>query len=225
MGSLGNSSGGAGGVGLARVEALTAPDPIAVASILDPIDPLDPTSLKYLSVGTWVRSRFTPASFQGAQSCWMKPSGAYFALDYDSDVGGVPGWDMDLVLNFGAGEVVVPYRQPNAILPGGQTYEEYWGQLLDRDLTPPDVGAPLVVRFQGAKLTGAMPDPCNVALSGPTSPIAPGSLTPWVRHPDELDAFAAQVDMIRFVVIFDASKLDFLNIVGVTNLRIRAQPN
>jgi len=224
-GPLGSSLGGAGGVGLARVESLTAPDPLQVAAILDPIDPLDPTSIKYLSTGAWVRSRFTPASFQGAQSCWMRPSGAFFALDFLPDVGATLGWDMDLILDLGGGEIVVPYRAPNAVLPGGQTYEQYWGQLLDRDLTLPEVGAPVVVRFQGAKLAGAMPDPCNVEISGPNSVIGPGTLTPWVRHPAELNAFGAQSDMIRFVIIFDASKLDFLSIKGVTNVRIHAQPN
>ena len=132
---------------------------------------------------------------------------------------------MDLILNFGAGEVTVPYRAPNGILPGQQTYEQFWGQLLDRDLQVGEIGAPLAVRFQGAKLTGAMPNPCNVELSGPASPIAAGSLTPWVRHPVELGGFAQAPDMIRFTVIFDASKVDFPKIVGVTNLRIRALPN
>ena len=131
VGALGNSTGGVGGVGLARVEAVPAPDQLQVAAIVDPIDPLDPTSSNYLSVGTWVRSRFTPASFQGAQSCWMKPTGAFFALGFEPD-GVAPGWDMDLVLNVGAGNVVVPYRMPNGILPGGVTYEEYWGTLIDR---------------------------------------------------------------------------------------------
>lgn len=222
------SQGGNGGPGLARVEAQVAPNPAAVAqiaAILEPIDGLDPLSTNYLSTGAWARSRFVPASFQGAQSCWMRPSGSFFALQFDSDVGAVPGWDMDLVLNFGAGPVTVPYRKPNGILPGGQTYEEFWGQLLDRDLQLGEVGAPIVVRFQGAKLSGAMPDPCNVAVSGPTSPLAVGSLTPWVRHPEELNAYSPPPDMIRFVILFDASKTDFLNIVGVTNLRVTATPN
>jgi hypothetical protein len=157
----------------------------------------------------------------------MRPSGSFFSLDFKFDAPLVPGWDLDLILNFGGGQpnVVVPYRKPNGILPGGQTFEQLWGQLLDRDLTPPQMGAPLVVRFQGAKLSGSMPDPCNVQNSGPLSPIAPGTLTPWVNHPSELRAFSTAVDMVRFVVIFDASKLDFSNIVGVTNLRIFANPN
>ncbi|MBK8178509.1 MAG: Ig-like domain-containing protein [Planctomycetes bacterium] len=223
--AFGPSLGGAGGPGLARVEAEIAPLAIDVAAILDPIDPLDPTSLDYLSVGTFVRSRNTPASFQGAQSCWMRPTGSFFAVDFSADAVGAPGWDMDLVLDFGAGPVTVPYRAPNGILPGGQTYEQFWGQLLDAALQVGEVGAPIVVRFQGAKLTGAMPDPCNVDISGPSSPLAPGSLTPWVRHPSELNDFGTQPDMVRFVILFDASKLDFQKIVGVTNLRIQAQPN
>ena len=155
----------------------------------------------------------------------MRPTGPFFSLQFKPDVGNGPGWDMDLILNFGQGNVIVPYRSPNNILPGGMTYEQHWGTLIDRDLLPGEVGAPLVVRFQGAKLSGAMPDPCNVAISGPASPLLPGSLTPWVPQPSDLNAFAQAPDMIRFVIIFDASKLDFLNIVGVTNLRIGGLPN
>ncbi len=223
------SLGGAGGAGLARIEQGMLPLPLVtdVASILEPYAPNLPTSLDYLSVGAWVRSRFTPASFQGAQSCWMRPTtvGNFFAVQFDADAPGLPGWDMDLVLNDAGGIVTVPYRSPNQILPPPQTYEQFWGQLLDEDLLPGELGAPLVVRFQGAKLSGAMPDPCNVLLSGPTSPIVQGSLTPWVRHPSELNAFSPAPDMIRFVITFDASKTDFLKIVGVKNLRIHALPN
>lgn len=224
LGPFGQSQGGFGGAGLARVEAEIAPSAAAVATILDPIGPNN--SEDFLSVGAWVRSRFTPASFQGAQSCWMRPTGNFFAVQFDADQVGLPGWDMDLILNFGAGNVTVPYRSPNGILPGGQTYEQFWGQLLDSGLPPgPPFGAPIVVRFQGAKLAGAMPDPCDVDLTGPGSPLAPGTLTPWVRHPSELNAFAGTSDMIRFSITFDASKLDFMQIVGVTNLRIRSLPN
>ncbi|HTF88571.1 MAG TPA: Ig-like domain-containing protein [Planctomycetota bacterium] len=219
------SLGGHGGAGLARVEAATTPSAAAVAAILDPIDPLDPNSINYLSVGTWVRARQAPASFQGGESCWMRPTGAFFSLQFADDAVGDPGWDMDLILNFGQGDVTVPYRAPNGILPGQMTYEQFWGQLLDRDLLPGEVGAPVIVRFQGAKLSGQMPDPCNVDISGPNSPLSPGSLTPWVRHPSELNNFPQLPDMIRFVIIFDASKLDFQNIVGVTNVHVKGLPN
>ncbi len=223
--NLTGSVGGFGGPGLVRAEAATAPLALDVAQITDPIDPLDPNSTNYLSVGAWVRSRFVPASFQGAQSCWMRPPGSFFSLQFPPDAAGTPGWDMDLVLNFGAGNVTVPYRAPNGILPGQQTYESFWGKLLDRDLQLGEIGAPLVVRFQGANLDAPMPDPCNVDLTGVNSPIAPGTLTPWVSHPSELNAFGLSPDMIRFAIIFDGSKLEFATIVGVTNLRITALPN
>jgi hypothetical protein len=109
------------------------------------------------------------------------------------------------------------------------SFEQFWGQLLDRELQGGQVGAPLVVRFQGAKLSGALPvppSPCSeVPIDGPLSPLLPGSVTPWVRHPAELNAFSPRPDTIRFAIIFDASKLEFLKIVGVTNLRISALPD
>jgi hypothetical protein len=57
------------------------------------------------------------------------------------------------------------------------------------------------------------------------SPLLEGSLTPWVRHPAELNDFGVTPDMVRFTILFDASKPEFSKIIGVTNLRIRATPD
>jgi hypothetical protein len=225
LGGLGvtGSLGGFGGTGLARVETKVPPQQSAVAPSIDPFDPLDPTnSLAFLSVGPWLRSRELPASFQGAQSCWIKPSAAFFSMTFNDDVAGTLGWDMDLILNLGAGPVTRSYRDPTQG-PAMTSWQAFWGELIDRDLTS-GTGAPLIVRFQGAKLVGTLNNPCLVPISGPTSPILPGSLTPWVRHPVELNGFNPAPDMIRFTIIFDANKAtEFSKILGVTNLRVNAQ--
>jgi hypothetical protein len=221
------SLGGDGSPGLARIESIPAPNPVQVALSLDPIDPGDPTSAKWLSVGQMAAQRQLPGSFSGAQSCWQRPAGGFFGLVFTDDLPGDPGWDVDLILDLGAGPVTLPYRAPNGVML--QTFEEFWGQLIDRDLMVGEMGAPFAVRFQGAKLVGSLPTPpteCSeVPLSGPLSPILEGSLTPWVRHPAELNNFAVTPDMVRFLVLFDASKTEFKKIVGVTNLRIRATPD
>jgi hypothetical protein len=101
------------------------------------------------------------------------------------------------------------------------SWQQFWGELLDRDLTV-GTGAPLVVRFQGAKLVGNLTNPCIVDITGPTSPILAGSLTPWVRHPSELNNFNPKPDILRFTILFDANKAtEFSKIVGVTNLQVR----
>jgi hypothetical protein len=68
-----------------------------------------------------------------------------------------------------------------------------------------------------------------VQLLGVGSEIATGSLTPWVRHPSELNEFLPRPNMVRFCVVFDnsvarGSSVSSL-IHGVTNLRIQAQPD
>lgn len=229
LGGVGNNgtAGGAGSPGLVRVETLPAANVLQVAMAVEPIDMLDPTSSNYLSVGDFLAARSVPGSFSGAQSCWIRPQGGFFAMTYEPDASGTVGWDMDLILDLGAGPVTLPYRAPNGVMMN--SFEQFWGQLLDRELQGGQVGAPLVVRFQGAKLSGALPvppSPCSeVPIDGPLSPLLPGSVTPWVRHPAELNAFSPRPDTIRFAIIFDASKLEFLKIVGVTNLRISALPD
>jgi hypothetical protein len=50
-----------------------------------------------------------------------------------------------------------------------------------------------------------------------------------VQHPKELNAFSPRPDMVRFCVVFDASLVTPASIgsfiKGVTNIRIRTQPD
>jgi hypothetical protein len=180
-------------------------------------------SINWLSVGTWQRQRVLPESFSGSQSCWMRPTGNFLQLDFVEDGAGDFGWNVDMILDTGGGPQTVAYRGSSIF--GGMSPEEFWGQLFDSELGPGEMGAPFVVRFQGAKSKGPLTDPCNVNPDDPSGPVVVGSLTPWVRHPAELNEFSPQPDMVRFLILFDASHADIAQIKGVTNLAIRAQPN
>ncbi len=89
-------------------------------------------------------------------------------------------------------------------------------------------GSLFVVRFQGVRLSGTVTDYCNLNLNG--AAVEPDSLTPWVDHPTDLNLFTPQPNVIRFAVIFDEQLAQFDPIIaerirGVTNLRLRVQPN
>ncbi len=185
----------------------------------DPNDPGGIAAIHWLSVDNWSRATDVPGSFSAAQSCWMKPSGSFFALTFNDDTGSL-GWDMDLVLDLGGGEQLESYR--SSTIFGGLDPQTFWGELFTEGGAP---GAPVVVRFQGAKSTGAITDPCNVDPMAPLAPIDPDSITPWVRHPEELNAFSPPPDMCRFLILFDASHADFDFIKGVTNVQILAVPD
>ena len=95
------------------------------------------------------------------------------------------------------------------------------------------VGSLFTVRFQGARLNGLLQDPCDVSLGGVTSDIAENSLTPWVRHPEELGLFSPSPNMVRFCVVFEEAMKDHghpqslvnAQIHGVTNLSIAVTPD
>jgi hypothetical protein len=169
---------------------------------------------------------FLPDAFSGAQSCWLRPEGNFFRLAFQSDdaTSGARGWDMKVVLAGGE----VDYRAP------GSFEEVFGGDLQDPGV--PGLGAPFVVRFQGARAVEAIADGdlCSVPLAGPDSPIQPDSLTPWVRHPDELNTYWESVfpgspgevskrepNMIRYQIVFHRLAASFL---GVDDLFIRVQP-
>jgi len=216
------STGGDGGTGIVRAESLSPLTVTEIAAAIDPVDPMDPTSLQWLSTGTWLPDDRPPESFSGAESCWMRPAGSFFALNFRPDtdpVNGPFGWNMDLILDTGGGPMTVAYRGSTVF--GGDSPQTYWGELFDAGLA----SAPVVVRFQGATSTGTITTPCDLDLQDPNAPIVPGSLTPWVRHPEELDQYVPKPDMVRFVIIFDASHADFSMIQGLTNLRIFADPD
>ena len=95
---------------------------------------------------------------------------------------------------------------------------------------PANGGAYLSVLFQGATAVDDIStDPCDVQLSGVGAKIAEGSLTPWVRHPDELNQFLPRPNMVRFTIVFDRSGAPAGSVAsriqGVTDLIIHAQPD
>ncbi len=253
---VGGSVGGAGSPGLVRLEYRERPigtanpgsstDATLYAPSIAPFLPLDPTfnnpfeSAAILSLGGMPIQRARPDSFTASMSCWMKPAGSFFQLTFDDDGAGTTpaemAWNMDVVyLTPSNQQVLFPYRgipdpEPTDFPLVGQSFEEFFGNDLNHGL-PDNVGSLVSVRFQGARSTGLLPDPCNVSLSGVTSEIAPGSLTHWVRHPAELNAFAPQPNMIRFTVVFeDSLRVPQINpiesrVLGVTNLKVRVTPD
>lgn len=251
---VGGSIGGDGGPGLVRLEFIGAGSPETeadnFAGSIAPFLPTDPTfndpytSAAILSIGELQRQILRPDSFTASMSCWMKPTGNFFSLLFDGDVAGSDdpadkGWNMDILYDTsvpadGIADEVFPYRgiptgEPNYPL-SGMDFEEFFGNDLNHGL-PTFQGSLLAVRFQGARVNGDLPDPCNVELSGVDADIVPGSLTPWVRHPADLNLFEPQPNMIRFCVVLEkAMQKPSINpiesrVVGVTNLRVCSSPD
>jgi hypothetical protein len=222
-GAVGVSSGGAGGVGLVRIEdASGATTASSAAAVISPTDPLDPTSVNWLSVATWPAQTDTIDAYSGAQSCWLTVPGNPFSLTFASDAPGDLAWDMDLFLTQGPGETVASYRESTFF--GGMSPEQHWGNLFDDgNLQPGETSAPLIVRFQGAKSTAPLSDPCNVTIASSGGQAT--GLTPWVLHPEELNNFTPRPDIVRWQIIFDASHPDAGLLRGVTNLRLTALPD
>ena len=152
---------------------------------------------------------------------------------------------MDVVYQIGVDPVsgeplldLMPYRgvpaaldEPNFPL-SGESFEDFLGQTLNHD-EPENSGSLFTVRFQGARLDGTLTNPCDVTLGGVQSDISDGSLTPWVRHPEELGLFSPSPNMVRFCIVFEGSMKDAdhpqslvtQQILGVTNLEIGVTPD
>lgn len=231
---LNPSLGGAGSAGLVRVEQRgSAPVAVDVAALTFPTDPLDTTSVKWLSTGEWIYDSAKTDAFDavsGSQSCWMQVPGTHFSLTFEDDPAApaLPadmGWNMDVILDLGAGEITVPWRGSDGNGPFLGLYpEEQWGTLLNRDLGLGESAAPIVVRFQGATTNAELNFPCEADADDPDGPFEIGSVSPWVRHPRELNEFLPLPTVTRFLILFDRSHPDFDTIKGLTNLRIEAQP-
>jgi hypothetical protein len=232
---VGNGFGGDGGAGLVRLDGIGLQAELEAPKIA-PYDSGDPTSSEFLSIGELEVVDTGAPSLSGAQSCWSKPEGNFFTVAFAEDEplpgGGTDfGWDMFLVTNV-PGLESMSFRADTTLL--GDSVEAVYGS----DLLGPNP-APLVVRFQGARLIGDLEDPCNVTLEDPGSQIVPDSLTGWVRHPAELntywdEAFPGDPDeaakrepnMIRYQVIFDRST-DLVDetVLGIDYFYIKAQPD
>jgi len=160
----------------------------------------------------------------GAQSCWFRPSGNFFELAFldDGDPDSLPngtGWDM--LLNIDGFATPQSFRGPNDVF-GATPIEAMYGNELGT--------SPLVIRFQGARALGVLPDPCNVTLAGIDSEIFPGSLTGWVENPADLNDFfgnnpVLRPNIIRFAVIWDFDAMNYGDILGIESIQIAAQPD
>jgi hypothetical protein len=236
--------GGAGGAGLVRIEQKdVALDVQVVAPTITPFIPPDSSAI--LSNGVWALPRNRPETYTAAVSCWMKPNlpagQTYFSLDFiKDDLAAIPpkyGWNMDVIYDSGTGEHLLKYRDPSPhsdpnypAFPGGADFETFLGDMLNHGLNSHQ-GSYLAVRFQGAVSKGTLTDLCDVQLSGPPGviQIVPGSLTPWVDNPADLNLFSPIPNMVRFTVVFDKS-LAIPNSVpsfikGITNLKIQVTPD
>ena len=224
------STGGLGSPGLLRLETfLPLPDFGSEANKISPSAavlaanwpdwhgvgfPATPSDI--FSTSQWDPQPTGPSALSGAQSCWIQPSGNFFQLDFVED-GAVLGWDMSVLID---GFGVQSWRGDNDIY--GVSLETQFGT---------DLGvAPLVVRFQGARVLGTLENPCNVQLFGLDSPVYQGSLTGWVKNPWELNDYfpgddSLRANMVRFVVIWDASQVGFDMIQGIEDLVVTTQPD
>lgn len=234
--------GGRGGHGLVRIEDLSGVlTRVTESPKISPFVPahINPTtglqeSENVVSVGDWIASRIRPESFSGSMSCWLRPPGNYFRLIFteDDEPNGIFGWSMDVVYDAGAGEVLLKYREADVNSPFPTPLEDVPGLQngLNAQATQNCVGDYFAVRFQGARAdTDISADPCNVVLSGTSSQIEEGSLTPWVKHPAELNDFEIKPNMIRFAVVFDGRMImcgaPATSIKGITNLKIEVRPD
>ena len=261
--------GGDGGSGLIRLEDISAgtnpPKSLMTrcseAPKLLPFDALDlnpnttsgpcvglPESEDHLSVGAWAKPLRRPDSYSGAVSCWIRPQGRFFTVQFDPDDLSVPtapvyGWNMKVL--YGTPPVAINYRGPDPNSPfGSGDFETNLGSQVNylNDALPPGNshgtgpfnpvagGTYLAVRFQGAiAIADTSSNSCDVRLSGVESQIAPGSLTPWVRHPAELNEFFPRPNMLRYCIVFDRGAATPGSpgalIQGVTGLIIHAQPD
>jgi hypothetical protein len=229
--SFSASRGGDGGIGLIRIEEQSGVATWAnYADRILPYDPSEPTSVAFLSVSQqgWQLPRRRPEGYTAAVSCWVRPEGNFFALNFRQDGALAPdslGWDMQVLykpIADPSNPVPISFRSaapgggPDGIwVDGGGnpiSFEEYYST---------DLGsAPVVVRFQGARAGALLDqnhqdsdgnlnnDPCNLSLQGAGSPIVPGSVSPWVDHPALLNDWAEVYgkptpNMVRYTIVFD----------------------
>ena len=224
------SQGGQGGHGLVRLESLPG-----ALSLLGEGPKVAAEGAQqfadYLSVGSLQPKTSGPSAYSGSQSCWIRPEGNFFELNFADDdlsdpLNPQPGWDIDVVLNSG---FPLSWRGPNPILP--VSLESVFGSNL-MGATP----SPLVVRFQGVHAYGELVNPCEVDVSPGSAEVLPESRTAWVRHPAELNGYwdhlgptaslERRINAVRFQIVFDNTGGLFPGVVlGVTDLRIVTQPD
>ena len=246
----GGSLGGDGSPGLLRIEREGFVDVDTDADLFGPrIEPYYPDggpsgfnepylSAMILSVGPWGEQYLRPESFGGAMSCWMKPDVPFWSFDPLDDLSSDPlalastkGWNMKVRYVTPTGIEEFWYRgqsvvaDPDNPLDGITDFETYLGTLLNHD-EPSNAGSLFTLRFQGVRVL-ADHDLCDLDLADAGGEIMPGSLTPWVRHPAELNLFGVEINRIRFCVVLDPWLQRFglieSNIVGITDVEVGIQ--
>ena len=241
---VGGSTGGAGGAGILRIESEFLPDPLTIAPKVKPFDadPLGPfgglDSDVLISVGTWDSDTDGPGMRSGSQSCWLRPDGIFFQVTYPEDDFSDPlnpflGWDM-MITTPAAPGTPFSYRNGNdPNNPFGSSAESLFGSDLGGV-----VGAPVVVRFQGARLAGLPDNLCDATFDTEGGEIQLNSLTPWVRHPSELNTYWESVfpgdpqevesrrpNIIRYIIVFDRSSANWPAFGSVESFGITTQPD
>ncbi|MDF1797549.1 MAG: Ig-like domain-containing protein [Planctomycetota bacterium] len=237
------TKGGVGGAGLVRLESQSVPDPLVEAKKIAPFNAAPgsvtggPTSTAILSTGPMLQGFMGPQGRSGAQSCWIIPDGNFFVLDFTEDdlsdpLDPVYGWDFDVVTTLGLQPF--SFRNPtDPANPFGISPESALGS----DLGGATPGT-IVVRFQGVHSIKEVLDVCNVDLNDPLGSVDVTSLTPWVRHPAELNdywdlalpgqpelAAKRRPNMIRYQIIFDGSTPLSGLVAGLTNFHMKASPD
>jgi hypothetical protein len=226
-----------------RIEDLAGLSRAVAAPSILPFDPSD-SSLSWVSVDDgqnpldgpgWVLASQRPDAISASSSCWMKPPGSILSLYFvddeaDSNTGSAAqmGWNMDLLYNPGSGTVTIPFRGFNTELP--MSWENLFGKSLGTQ-GGTVAAAPIVVRFQGALATQTE-DYCNLDLNDSSTSIVPGSVTPWVDHPALLNGFLPPPNLLRFVVIFDNTRVGGDNprqlldqVEGIDSFWVRVLPD
>jgi hypothetical protein len=222
---LGPSTGGNGSPGFLRLEAdevpLVSAERAKVSPTADQLQDLYGPSASvedFFTVADWEPATDAPSGFSGAQSCWIRPTGNFFRLFFKGDDAEGLGWDLRLRIQ-GFTEPQ-SFRGENDVFPG-VTLEETFGS---------DLGtAPVVVRFQGARATQVLLDPCSVPESGVNSPLAPNSLTPWTTSPEEMNTIngddSLSPNIFRFVVLWDRSQGEISMIESLEDFTVFIQPD
>lgn len=241
---VGLSKGGVGGAGILRIESEFPVSPSEIAAKVKPYDPTPgsefggPDSTAIFTSDAWVQDVTGAGTRSGAQSCWLRPPGFFFQVIYKEDdftnpLAPVLGWDMS-IFTPGAPGVPFSYRDKNDINnPFSDSPEVLFGTDLG-GLAP----APVVVRFQGARISELPVNLCDADFVENGGSIATESLTPWVRHPSELNTYWDTVfpadpkevekrrsNIIRYCVIFDRSSPDWSAFGGIESFEILALPD
>jgi len=241
---VGGSTGGEGGAGIVRIESEFPQDPLALAPKIQPFDPGVSSpfggedSDVILSTDLWASDVDGPGVRSGAQSCWLRPEGIFFQVTYPEDdltdpLNPVFGWDMQITTP-AAPTTPFSFRDANdPNNPFGSSAMSLFGTDLGGL-----AGAPVVVRFQGARLTGLPANLCDATFDTEGGDILQNSLTPWVRHPSELNEYwdtvfpldpqeseSRRPNIIRYMVLFDTSSPNASAFNSVESFQILSQPD